>query len=217
LVAHVNRIRKAYERLLAAYGPQYWWPSESSFETALGAILTQGTAWANAERAIAGLRCARALSPGGVLRQTPRALEDLVRPAGFHTRKAVSITELARISGGTCEGWDDLLSSETEELRERLLQVPGIGDETADAIVLYAARRCVFVVDKYTRRFAVRHCLTGNGSSYGELQRIFTDSLPCEVEIYSEYHALLVQLGKTHCRPTPRCRNCPLRYDLPDD
>lgn len=209
-----NRVEAAYASLLEAFGPQGWWPSDTSFETALGAILTQGTAWSNAERAIANLRAARVLTAEAMGVLDSSALESMVRPAGFYRRKTETIRGLTRMIGGTSDGWKTFLTRDTDEMRARLLALRGVGPETADAIILYAAERPVFVVDTYTRRFCARHSLSGEGASYDDVRRLFESSLPRRQPLYAEFHALLVRLGKDFCRRGPLCENCPLRRDL---
>jgi endonuclease III related protein len=211
----LNAIADAYETLLRTFGPQGWWPSEGTFETAVGAVLTQGTAWKNAEAALRNLRDARALTPEGLGALGEEAIRRLVAPAGFQTRKASTLRRLALLVGSTTDGWNATLALEKTALRARLLGVRGIGPETADAIVLYAARRPSFVVDTYTRRFASRHSLARREAGYEELQRLFESCLPRDPRLLGEYHALLVELGKRYCRKTPRCCDCPLYGSLP--
>jgi len=211
----MNRISNAYESLLEAFGPQDWWPSESTFETAVGAVLTQATAWTNAERAISRLREAGALRPGTLFRLEPARLRDLITPAGFSVRKAETLLGLAALAEGSEAGWSDLVSLGERDLLASLRSVRGIGPETADAIALYAAGHATFVVDAYTRRFAERHALAREGAEYDELKRLFEESLPRDARLYGEYHALLVALGKRHCRKVPLCEGCPLAEDLP--
>ncbi|MFH1502490.1 MAG: hypothetical protein ABIG03_05545 [Candidatus Eisenbacteria bacterium] len=211
----MNRIRSAYDTLLREFGHQDWWPSESTFETAVGAVLTQGTAWVNAERAVASLRSAAALTPEGLGALTREHVESLVRPAGFHRRKAASLKKLVGLVGGRSQGWNAFLALPSERARGALLEVPGIGPETADAILLYAAERPVFVVDEYTRRFSARHGLSRARAGYDALQSLFESSLPRDAALFAEYHALLVKLGKDFCKTKPLCEMCPLRADLP--
>ncbi len=199
-----------YRRLLWAYGPQGWWPADSPFEVMVGAILTQATNWRNVERAIGNLKKAGVLSPGGILKLPEEDLADLVRPAGFHRQKAKRLKALAKavLSHG---GTEAFLSLPPERLREILLSLPGIGPETADSILLYAAQRPAFVVDAYTRRILSRLGLIRGNEHYEELRALFEGGLPRDARLYQEYHALLVRHGKEHCRVRPRCPGCPLR------
>ena len=209
------RIRTAYHALLAAYGPQGWWPGGGAFETIVGAILTQNTSWKNVERALAGLRDRGALAdPAALGRLSDRELERSIRPAGFARQKAATLRGFVSIVGREAGGLRALLSRSEGDLRGALLGVKGIGPETADSILLYAAGHPVFVVDAYARRFAGRHGVVCEGAAYGEVQRLFEAALPRSAHVLNEYHALIVRLGKVHCRPTPRCGDCPLRWDL---
>jgi endonuclease-3 related protein len=209
------RIRTTYQALLAAYGPQGWWPGDGAFETVVGAILTQNTSWKNVEHALANLGDRGALAdPEALGSLSGEELERSIRPAGFPRRKAVALRGFLALAGREAGGLPALLARPGADLRGALLGVKGIGPETADSILLYAAGRPVFVVDAYTRRFAGRHGIVGDGSSYGDVQKLFEAALPRSASVMNEYHALIVRLGKTHCRPTPRCGDCPLRWDL---
>ncbi|MBD3348601.1 MAG: endonuclease III domain-containing protein [Candidatus Eisenbacteria bacterium] len=183
---------------------------------AVGAVLTQGTAWRNAERAIDNLRREGALCPEGLSRISPSALRKHIAAAGFQRRKAATLGLLSELAGNTETGWRALLATPATELRGRLQSVRGIGPETADAILLYAGRCPAFVIDAYTRRFAVRHALADRKAGYAAMKELFESSLPADPDLYAEYHALLVALGKEFCRTQPRCADCPLRRDLPE-
>ncbi len=210
-----DRLADAYRILLAAFGPQDWWPALSRFEVMVGAVLTQNTSWTNAERAIENLREEGALEPAGLAALSPGRLEELVRPAGFYRRKAKTLTDLLATIARSGGGLDGLLDLTQDDLRRALLRTTGIGPETADAIVLYAGGYPTFVVDAYTRRFAARHGLASERASYDEIQSLFENALPRRTDLLNEYHALLVCLGKRFCRPLPLCEECPLRSDLP--
>lgn len=214
MIAATERIALAYETLLDAFGPQGWWPADSRFEMAAGAVLTQNTAWQNAELALRNLRGAGALTPEGLVGLEPGELEALIRPAGFARRKARTLRELASRASGTTSGWEALLDLTGERLRQELLSIWGIGPETADAIALYAGDHPTFVVDEYTRRYAVRHGLVERNATYGELRRVFTSAVRGDASAAGEFHALLVRLGKEHCGREPDCERCPLKYDL---
>ncbi len=209
-----RRICSIYKTLLETFGPQGWWPSETTFETAIGAVLTQNTAWTNAERAIDNLRAADVLTPDSVWRTPHPMLSRLIRPAGFPKQKTKSLKELAALARRQPEGWEGLLALEPDRLRRRLLTIPGIGPETADVILLYAAGRPVFVADAYARRLAARHGLVRHGAGYEEVKAVFEEALPPDPELMNEYHALIVRLGKEFCRARPRCAGCPLQDDL---
>lgn len=202
-----------YRRLMVAFGPQGWWPGRTVFEIAVGAILTQNTNWANVEKAVGNLRSAGALSPRAMSVLHHRRLSSLIRPSGYYNVKARRLTSFLRYLGERHGlNMKSLLDTPTEPLRRELLEVEGIGPETADSILLYAAGRPVFVVDAYTRRVFSRHNLIDAKVSYHDLQDFFHRSLPRDVDLFNEYHALIVRLGKDMCRPKmPRCGECPLR------
>lgn len=205
-------LRDLYERLLLSYGPQHWWPARSTFEIVVGAVLTQRTAWSNAERAIARLEEADALSPDALLELEPERLAELIRPAGFWKAKARSLKAVSALivlqHGGSL---DALLSLPLPELRAALLAIPGIGAETADAIALYAGGRPTFVVDAYTRRILSRIGLRPPADRYEDWRSFFMSSLPHDPGLFNEYHALLVRHGKQTCRQRPLCGSCALR------
>jgi len=200
-----------YRRLLTAYGPQHWWPADSALEVIVGAVLTQNTNWHAVEKAIARIKD-RSLLSIRALHQTPMdELSHLVRPAGYFRLKARRLKNIIDLIAGAYSGdLARMATLSTGELRNQLLAVNGIGPETADSILLYAFRRPVFVVDAYTLRVMSRHGLLLPRAAYGELQSLFMDHLPPDEAIFNEYHALLVQVGKRHCRRTPSCPGCPL-------
>lgn len=200
-----------YRRLLTAYGPQHWWPADSALEVIVGAVLTQNTNWRAVEKAIARIKD-RGLLSIPALHQTPvDELSHLVRPAGYFRLKARRLKNLIDLLAGEYAGDLERMGKlPTGHLRDKLLAVNGIGPETADSILLYAFHRPVFVVDAYTLRFMTRHRLILPNAAYGELQGLFMEHLPPDEAIFNEYHALLVQVGKRHCRRTPSCPGCPL-------
>ena len=200
-----------YDRLFERYGPQHWWPGETPFEIVVGAILTQNTNWTNVEKAIANLKAADVLEPEALTRLEVESLAELIRPAGYFRVKARRLASflscLRDEFGGRLE---NLARGDTDALRETLLAVNGIGPETADSILLYACHKPVFVVDAYTARIAVRHHLIEPPFGYDELQDLFQSNLPRDVQVYNEYHALIVRTGKEFCKPKARCEGCPL-------
>ena len=207
-----RRLLGVYDLLLACYGPQDWWPARGPFEVMVGAILAQSTAWGNVEKAIDRLREAGALSPAA-LRQAPFSeVARLVYPSGYFNAKARKLGALAAFLG---ERWGDDLSRlfalGVAKLREELLSVFGIGEETADSIILYAAHRPIFVIDAYTRRIMSRLGLGDAADGYSSWQALFMEHLPRDVALFNEYHALLVLHGKEACRRLPRCGGCCLR------
>lgn len=210
-----RRLLRLYDRLLRRYGPQGWWPGRSRLEIVAGAVLTQNAAWRNAERALARLRAARALDLGAMLALSPARLAALVRPSGTYRLKAARLRALARHVRARHGGrLARLLALPLPALRQELRAIPGIGPETADAIALYAAGRPILVVDAYTRRILARHGLVPADADYGTLQALLMAHLPHDPALFNEFHALLVRVGKEHCRPRPRCAGCPLRADL---
>lgn len=205
-------IPRFYEALFAALGPQHWWPAKAPFEVIIGAILTQSTAWANVDRAIANLRRARMLTPRALEHVPLARLARLVRPSGYFRQKAKKLKAFVRFLRKNFAGsLDRMFRTPTESLRKMLLDVHGIGPETADSILLYAGNHPIFVVDAYTRRILLRHGLIGEKTSYEEMRQIFEQNLPRDAKLYNEYHALLVHVGKHWCRPREaRCDQCPL-------
>lgn len=211
-----EKIRAFFGLLLAAYGPQGWWPADTPFEVAVGAILTQNTNWKNVERAIANLKGEGLLSAEALARAAPERLAEVIRPAGYYRVKARRLRNfidmLMRDFGGSL---DALFALPAAALRERVLEVSGIGPETADSIVLYAAARPVFVVDAYTARILYRHGLVDADATYEDIQSLMQDNLPDDPAMFQEYHALLVEAGKRHCRKAaPLCSGCPLERFL---
>jgi len=198
-----------YRRLFQAYGPQHWWPADGPFEVIVGAILTQSAAWTNVEKAISNLKSAGALSPRA-LRQLPGPeLAGLVYPSGYYNAKARKLKAFAEWFGTQYDdSLERLFARDAGELRRELLAVHGIGEETADSILLYAGDKPVFVIDAYTRRIVNRLGLAPSAKSYQDYRELFMNALPPDVSLFNEYHALLVRLGKEPCRKKPRCASC---------
>ncbi|MEN6574741.1 MAG: endonuclease III domain-containing protein [Phycisphaerales bacterium] len=201
-----------YRLLLDFFGPQHWWPGETPFEIALGAILTQNTSWSNVERAIANLKAARRLDACKLHALDMEQLETLIRPAGYFRVKA---KRLRNFTTWLCDRYDGAMQNlepiATNRLREELLAISGIGPETADSILLYALNRPIFVVDTYTARVMARHGLISpEGLDYHQLQDLFTSNLEPDAALFNEFHALLVMTGKDYCKPRPKCEPCPL-------
>jgi endonuclease-3 related protein len=204
-------LRTIHERLLARFGPAGWWPAETPFEVCVGAILVQNTAWTNVERALQRLREEGLLRFEALDRLGSEQIAPLVRPAGCHRVKARRLRALLDFLGLRYGGRVEGMASETPAvLRAALLEVSGIGRETADSIALYAAGLPLFVVDAYTRRVFSRLGYIGGEEPYDDLQRFFVERLPVEVALYNEFHAQVVLLAKEFCRPRPRCAACPL-------
>jgi len=205
-----QRLQDIYQRLLSFFGPQHWWPAAEPFEVVVGAILTQSTAWSNVEKSIANLKKAGVLTPQA-LRAIPRdELAGLIYSCGYYNVKAEKLKAFAQWFG---ERFDDSLekmfAGDTWSLREELLKVYGVGEETADSILLYAGNKPVFVVDAYTRRIIDRLGLQPGGRRYADYQKLFMQNLPNDVPLFNEYHALMVALGKNHClKNQPDCDHC---------
>ena len=204
-----QKLLSIYHQLIKCYGPQHWWPAEEPFEVIVGAILTQSAAWLNVEKAIANLKAAKALSPKALRQLSLSELAALIHPCGYYNAKALKLKSLAHWLG---EYYNDnlnkLFANTTEHLCQQLLSVPGIGQETADSIILYAASKPIFVIDAYTRRIINRIGLAPENNSYITYQSLFMDNLPTDAELFNEYHALLVCLGKNVCRSRPLCQQC---------
>jgi endonuclease-3 related protein len=200
-----------YRRLLRRYGHAGWWPGETPFEVCLGAILVQNTAWTNVERALANLRAAK-LFTFEALRDVPvDVLARHIRPSGCYNVKARRLRAFLDFLGSTCDGRVEALRSEAPaEVRRKLLAVPGIGRETADSIILYAAGMPLFVVDAYTRRIFGRLGHLDGSEAYDDVQAWFMSRLPAEAPLFNDYHAQIVRLGKDVCRTRPRCELCVL-------
>ena len=202
-------LRRIFDILLAQYGPLQWWPAETPFEVCVGAILTQNTNWGNVEKAIANLKQEELLS-AEALRDLPGdRLAAVIKPAGFFNIKSLRLKEFVNWLydeyGGSLER---MFSEEWQELREELLKVKGIGRETCDSILLYAGHKPTFVVDAYTCRLFSRLGLIRENAGYEEVRSLFMDNLPADAAMFNEYHALIVQHGKDHCRKKQRCEGC---------
>ena len=204
-------LEEVYRRLFRRYGPQGWWPGEGPLDVIIGAILTQSAAWTNVEKALARLKEADCWSLQAIHRMPVDELAAIIRPSGYFNAKARKLKAFARRVvedyGGSL---DDFLRKDLAPLREELLAIHGIGPETADDILVYAANRPSFVIDSYTRRIVDRvgFTLPGRGSAYGDYQALFQDNLPQDAALFNEYHALLDHHAKAACRKPPRCSGC---------
>lgn len=204
-------LEEIYARMSGHFGHTGWWPGDTPFEIAVGAILTQNTAWSNVEKAIRNLRRARMMSARRILECPLDALETAIYPTGYFRVKALRLRVFCRHLvdryGGSMKR---MAARPLEDLRPELLSIPGIGPETADDILLYACGKPVFVVDAYTQRILHRHGIIDAPVKYEELRALFERNLPPEVGLYKEYHGLIVYTGKDFCRRIPRCELCPL-------
>ncbi len=202
-------LQDIYHRLWSHYGPQHWWPAQEPFEVIIGAILTQSAAWANVEKAIANLKAAKALSPEALRRLSLSEVATLIHPCGYYNAKALKLKSLASWLGKYYgDNLNKLFICNTDYLRQQLLSIHGIGQETADSIILYAAHKPIFVIDAYTRRIINRIGLAPDSNSYIAYQTLFMDNLPSDAGLFNEYHALLVCLAKDVCRHRPLCQQC---------
>jgi endonuclease-3 related protein len=209
------RLLRLHVALLRRFGPQRWWPGRSAYEIAVGAILTQNASWTNAARAIAALRMRRLLDPRRVAALRETDLGAIIRAAGTYRLKARHLRAFTRWLLERCAGrFQGLRRAPLGALRGELLAVPGLGPETTDAILLYAAGRPVFVADASTRRVLARHRVIAVDASYEATRGLLEAHLPSDPALFNELHALFVAVGKTYCRAVPRCAGCPLRADL---
>ncbi|MFI4874469.1 MAG: endonuclease III domain-containing protein [Blastopirellula sp. JB062] len=206
-----------YERLLAYYGRQAWWPGDSPLEIMVGAVLTQNTSWKNVEKAIVNLKEEGMLDPFKLHETAAEQLAEIIRPAGYYRLKAKRLQNLMRYVIQSYDGdLDAMFRRNVDSLRRDLLAVNGIGPETADAILLYAGDLPTFVVDTYTSRVLKRHGWIDLEADYHQIQDRFVSELPQDTALFNEYHALLVRVGSGHCRKTPKCETCPLFDLLPE-
>lgn len=202
-------LQDIYQRLFECYGPQHWWPAREPFEVIVGAILTQSTAWTNVEKAIANLRVAGKLSAESLRSLPDDELAAFIHPCGYYNVKAQRLKAFAGWLGERYgDNLDEMFTGDIESVRKQLLGIYGIGEETADSIILYAGNRPAFVIDAYTRRVIDRLGLTPHHPSYAAYQALFTANLPADAGLFNEYHALLVRHAKEACRKRPLCRDC---------
>ncbi len=208
-----NVLLKYYECMYKALGPSYWWPGETPFEICVGAILTQNTNWKNVERAIWNLKEKDLLDPQKLFFLQDEKLAELIRPAGYFRIKTKRLKNFLKFLYKEVNfDLEKLKNMDLDELRQKLLSIKGIGYETADSMILYAFEKPSFVVDAYTARIFQRHGLIGERVSYEELRAFFMENLPKDVELYKEYHALIVRVGKSWCgKKRQRCEDCPLK------
>ncbi len=203
---------KIYHILYNIFGPQNWWPGDSPFEVAVGAILTQNTNWTNVEKAINNLKKEKKLSPNAIHELSEKKLAELIRPAGYYNIKTKRLKSFIKFLMNDYHG--DIRNMKKEDIhsiRQKLLSINGIGPETADSILLYALNKPIFVIDAYTKRILSRHGIMDSSKSYDEFQNLFHKTLKNDVKLFNEYHALLVKVGKTYCKSkSPLCIECPL-------
>ncbi|MBU4602016.1 endonuclease III domain-containing protein [bacterium] len=205
---------KIYRSLYNYFGPLNWWPGDTPFEIMVGAILTQNTSWSNAEKAINNLKKENLLEPRKLYRINQEGLAQLVKPSGYYNIKAQRLKNFVNLFVNDFEGSaEKMFSGDGRELRKKLLKVNGIGPETADSILLYAGKKAFFVVDAYTKRIFSRHKLISKDSTYYQIQEFFNQNLDRDVELFNEFHAQIVMLGKTICTSkNPDCAKCPIDF-----
>lgn len=207
-----NVFYKIFKKLHDFYGPQFWWPAKTALEVIIGAILTQNTSWKNVEKAVKNLKRHKILSVKKLTVVKVERLARLIRSSGYYNIKAQRIKNFINFLNENCQGSLKVLFSQSGEfLREQLLSVNGLGPETVDSILLYAGGKPVFVIDAYTKRIFSRHGLISEENTYIEIQKKFLDNLNADIELFNEYHALIVKLGKNVCKRKPLCDLCPLR------
>ena len=201
-------LERVFRELQRGFGPQRWWPAETPFEVLVGAVLTQNTAWRNVELALANLRSSGLLHPEAIQDALDSSLEEALRPSGYYRAKTRKLRALCDwyLSVG---GLRALLERPLDPLREELLLVHGVGPETADSILCYGAGRRTAVIDAYTRRIFARHGLADAEAPYEELRSFAMERLVRSQAVYEEFHALCVRAGYEHCKPRPRCEDCP--------
>ncbi|MCE5195324.1 MAG: hypothetical protein LLF28_07765 [Nitrospiraceae bacterium] len=206
-----HKLIEIYKKLYKAFGHQDWWPGDSPFEVAVGAILTQNTNWGNVEKAINNLKKEKALKAKTIHEMPVKKLALLIRPAGYFNVKSKRLKSFINFLMNDYHGsMQRLKKDKMNSLRQKLLSVNGIGHETADSILLYALDKPIFVIDAYTKRVLSRHKILGYDESYEKFQELFHSSLKRDVKLFNEYHALFVRLGKMFCKTKPDCEGCPL-------
>lgn len=236
-----GEIPQYYTALLARYGPQNWWPARSRFEVIVGAYLTQNTNWSNVEKAILNLRRARRLTVNAMRAMPLDELETLVRPSGYFRQKARNLkTFIAFLDRKYSASLTRMFAEPTAKLRAELLNLNGVGPETADSILLYAGNHPIFVVDAYTRRVLLRHGIINQKAGYEEIRMMIEQAISSSeaeshvvkdaafdprhpisrmsssprsplAQSYNELHALIVRVGNHHCRTKAICEGCPLQ------
>jgi len=207
-----KKLNKIYKKLYHHFGPRRWWPGDTKFEIIVGAILTQNTNWRNVEKAIDNLKKKKLLNPASLYKIPSKNLGALIKPSGYYNIKTKRLKEFMRYlfkkHGGSLR---KMFDQDLHALRRELLEVKGIGPETADSILLYAGEKPIFVIDAYTKRILERHSLIDKDATYHQTQELFMNNLNKNVKLFNEYHALLVELGKTLCKKKPNCDSCPLK------
>jgi len=211
-----HKLNEIYQMLLARYGQQHWWPADSPFEVILGAILTQSASWQNVEKAMTNLKQSIDLTPASIRNLPSPELAKLIYPSGYYNAKTLKLKAFCkRLKEAYRDSLEVLFSLDISGLRSELLTIHGIGPETADSIILYAAEKPIFVIDAYTRRIMSRAGIVSSQIDYLSCQSLFMENLPHDEKLFNEYHALIVRHGKQVCRKVPQCSHCCLEVICP--
>ena len=210
-----KRLLKIFHTLLESFGKRNWWPGETGVEIIIGTVLTQNTSWKNVEKAITNLRNHNALCIDILYGMDKERLAELIRPSGFYNIKSIRLKNIINVIHDEYNGnIHDLKEINIWKVREKLLEINGIGRETADSIILYALNKPIFVIDTYTKRFLNNHKIHDGNKGYDELQDFFMKNLPHDTYLFNEFHALIVCLCQSFCKKAPLCKGCPLERDL---
>ena len=209
---NANTLIKIYQKFLARYGPRKWWPAKTRFEVIVGAVLAQNVTWKNAKKAVDNLKKAGLLSPGAIVEAKHGKIAEQIISSRYYNQKAKKLKDFSLFLLEKYDGsLNKLFSMKMEDLRQELLNIKGIGQETADCILLYAGKKLSFVSDAYTKRFLERYGLLNGIKTYDDIRSYFMQYLPGDVYLYNEYHALIVHHCYAVCRSMPDCQNCPVR------
>ena len=210
-----ERLLNIFHDLLNAFGKRHWWPGETKLEVIIGAVLTQNTSWKNVEKAINNLKCHKALDVSVLYKMNIATLARIIRPSGFYNIKSKRLKNIVNVLYENYNGNISKLNNiNMFRMREILLNIDGIGRETADSIILYALDKPIFVIDAYTKRFLKNHRLFNGQNDYDTMQKFFMRNIPQDVYLFNEFHALIVYLCQNYCKKTPLCEGCPLEQDL---
>lgn len=202
-----------FDTLLNNFGKRHWWPGDTTLEIIFGCILTQNVTWKNVEQAVLKLKKHNLIDVERILSVSHEELGTSLISTRYYNQKACSLKNFCyHLKNDFSNSIDKLFEMDVPALRQYLLSLKGIGKETADSIILYAANKPIFVVDAYTKRIFSRLGYFHSDSSYDQIQDFFTVNLPCDLYVFNEFHALIVYLGQNICKNTnPLCNSCVLR------
>jgi endonuclease III related protein len=210
-----QRLLTIFNVLLESFGKRNWWPGETDLEIIVGAVLTQNTSWKNVEKAIDNLKQHNVLDIETLYKMDRETLALIIKPSGFYNIKSNRLKNIINvIYNDYSANILNLNNINMWTIREKLLEINGIGRETADSIILYALKKPIFVVDVYTKRFLRNHRLYDEENDYDTVQRFFMNNLPNDTYLFNEFHALIVYLCQSFCKKVPLCNSCPLEKDL---